>query len=151
MLVGLISDTHGSMPPSVADAFAGVERIVHAGDVGSQPILDELELIAPVVAVRGNMDAGELEWRLPDTAVARIGGCRLMVCHDLGALRRKGLPADVDVFVSGHTHQTAIERIDDVLFVNPGSAGRPGRDGRGPTVAVLDCAAQPPVARIIDL
>lgn len=151
MLVGVISDTHGSLPESVAEAFSGVERIVHAGDIGSQRVLDTLAAIAPVVAVRGNMDSGELEWRLPDTAVVRVGACRILLGHQVGHLMPPGAMPDADVVVSGHTHRAHIERSGDVLFVNPGSAGEAGRDGRGPTVAVIDCAVQPPEARIIDL
>lgn len=149
MVVGIISDTHGSLPQSVASVFEGVERIVHAGDVGSQRVLDELEAIAPVVAVRGNMDHGELEWRLPDTATVRLAGHRLFVSHVVGASPdpRSG----IDVVISGHTHRSRVHRAEGVLFVNPGSAGSPGRDGRGPTAALLDLAAHPPVARIVDL
>lgn len=151
MLVGIISDTHGTLPPGVAAAFDGVERIVHAGDIGSQRVLDELEAIAPVVAVRGNMDTGELEWRLQDSAVVRIDGCRIFVCHKIEHAMRNGVAPEVDVVVTGHTHRARVERRGDVLFVNPGPGGAEARDGRGPTVAVLDCAADPPIARIVDL
>lgn len=151
MLIGVVSDTHGSLPDSVAVALAGVDHIVHAGDVGSQRVLDSLEAIAPVVAVHGNMDSGELEWRLPDTAVVRFGSCRILLGHKVEHLRRHAALPDADIVVSGHTHRALIERVGDVLYVNPGAAGAPGRDGRGPTVAVIDCAAQPPEARIIDL
>jgi hypothetical protein len=151
MLVGVIADTHGSLPESVARAFRGVGQIVHAGDVGSQRVLDELGEIAPVVAVRGNMDTGELEWRLPDTAIVRCDGRRLVVSHIGEHLTQSGAGFEADVVVSGHTHRARVTRASGVLYVNPGAAGRRGRDGRGPTVAVLDCAADPPEAWIIDL
>lgn len=148
MRVGVISDTHGVLPPGLDGAFAGVERIIHAGDIGSQCVLTELEAIAPVVAVRGNMDTGELEWRLPDRAVVRLAGRRIVVAHKLPDA---GDTAAADVVVTGHTHRALIERRGALLHVNPGPAGAPGRDGRGPTVAVLDLAADPPEASIIDL
>jgi len=149
MLVGVISDTHGSLPGTVASVFDGVERIVHAGDVGSQRVLDELGAIAPVIAVRGNMDHGELEWRLPDTATISLAGRRLFVSHVAGPDPEPA--SGIDVVISGHTHRSRVHRAGRVLFVNPGSAGRPGRDGRGPTAALLDLAAHPPGARIVDL
>jgi putative phosphoesterase len=149
MLVGVISDTHGSLPPGLEEAFAGVERIIHAGDVGNPRVLLSLEAIAPVVAVRGNMDTGELEWRLPDTAVVRLGERRVFVTHkpsDVGELVE-----GTDVVVVGHTHSASVQQRGPVLLVNPGAAGNAGRDGRGPTVALLDLTADPPSARIVEL
>ena len=150
MLIGVISDTHGTVHPSVAAIFEGVDRIIHAGDVGSRRVLDELELIAPVIAVRGNMDTGELAWRLQDTAMVRAGECRVLVVHKVEDIARGSGP-DASVVVSGHTHRARIETRKGVLYVNPGPAGSDGRDGRGPTVALLDCTVHPPQARIIDL
>lgn len=150
MLIGIVSDTHGTLPDTIDAAFAGVERIVHAGDVGSQAVLARLEAIAPVVAVRGNIDTGELEWRLPDTAAPRFGDHRLLISHKKPA-KAADLPQDADVVITGHTHRAAVERVGDVLFINPGSAGGHNRDGRGPTAALLDLAAQPLTATIIDL
>ncbi len=148
MRVGVVSDTHGSLPPSLADAFAGVERILHAGDVGGRSIIDELETIAPVVAVRGNMDTGELEWRLFDTATLRLDGLRIMIVHKSEHAR---LPeSGVDVLVSGHTHRASIERQGATLHVNPGSAGGQNRDGRGATAAIIDLSTDPPEARILE-
>jgi hypothetical protein len=150
MLIGAVSDTHGTLPESIDAAFAGVELIVHAGDVGSQAVLVRLEAIAPVIAVRGNMDTGELEWRLPDTAAPRFGGHRLLIAHKKTAVAG-GPPPGVDVVITGHTHRAAVERVGGVLFVNPGSAGGHNRDGRGPTAALLDLSAQPLTATIVDL
>ena len=148
MRVGILSDTHGVLPPGIDEAFADVDRIIHAGDIGGERVLTALEAIAPVVAVRGNTDTGELEWRLPDRAVVRLAGRRIVVTH---VPDDAGDPGAADVVVAGHTHRALAERRGSVLFVNPGSAGVAGRDGRGPTVAVLDLAADPPEARIIEL
>lgn len=151
MKLGAVSDTHGSLPDSAASALVGVDRIVHAGDIGGQRILDDLELIAPVTAVRGNMDTGELEWRLLDTAVLRLDDARVLVTHKASSVISSGIPEGVSVVVSGHTHIPAVERIGDVLFVNPGSAGGKNRNGRGATAAIIDLGVSPPEARIIDL
>lgn len=151
MLVGIISDTHGALPRSIDAVFEGVERIVHAGDIGAPWIVDHLEAIAPVVAVRGNMDTGDLEWRLQDQVVLKLGSHRVLVTHQPAHAVRSAVPAGVSVVITGHTHRAAIECVDGILYVNPGSAGGRSRDGRGPTVALLDCAADPATARIIEL
>ena len=151
MLIGVLSDSHGTLPPGVDEAFRDVDRIIHAGDIGPARILDHLEAIAPVIAVRGNMDSGELEWRLQDRAVIQADGQRVMVVHQAAPLLRAGVPEGVTVLVSGHTHRARVEHDGALLHVNPGSAGRRSRDGRGPTVALLDCAADPPTASIIEL
>lgn len=151
MRLGIVSDTHGSLPPAIGDALAGVDRIVHAGDIGAQRVLDELSAIAPVTAVRGNMDSGDLGWRLLDTAVVLADEVRILVTHKASDVVAAGVPEGVTVVVSGHTHRPAIERIGEVLFINPGSAGGHNRDGRGPTAAILDTATEPVSARIIEL
>lgn len=151
MLIGILADTHGTLPPSVEAVFEGVDRIVHAGDVGAPWIIDHLEAIAPVVAVRGNMDTGDLGWRLQDQALIQADEQRILVLHQAASLPPGGVPAGVTVVVTGHTHRAAIESRDGVLHVNPGSAGGRSRDGRGPTVVLLDCAAGPPTARIVEL
>jgi len=151
MLIGLLSDTHGELPAAVLDALTGVERIVHAGDVGGQWILDELGLIAPVVAVRGNMDTGELGWRLPERANVSVGDSRLLVVHKLDELGAAGVPEGVGVVVHGHTHRSTIRWGGDILYVNPGSAGGHNRDGCGPTVALLELTARGAEARIVEL
>ena len=148
---GVVADTHGSLPPSIDSALAGVDRIVHAGDVGGQRVLDRLEAIAPVVAVRGNMDADDLGWRLPERAVVRAGEKRILVGHIRETLIANGVPESIDVIVTGHTHRASIKQSGDVLFVNPGSTGSRGRDGRGPTAAIIDLSVEPPEAWIVDL
>jgi len=151
MRLGVVSDTHGSLAESAAAVLAGVDRIVHAGDVGGQRVLDELELIAPVTAVRGNMDTGELEWRLLDTAILQLEDVRVLITHKASSVISGGIPEGVSVVVSGHTHIPGIERVGEVLFVNPGSAGGKNRNGRGATAAVIDFGVTPPEARIVDL
>jgi hypothetical protein len=151
VLIGVLSDTHGTLPLRVDEVFRDVDRIIHAGDIGPAWILDHLEAIAPVIAVRGNMDSGELEWRLQDRAVIQADGQRVMVVHQAAPLLRAGVPEGVTVLVSGHTHRARVEHVGGLLHVNPGSAGGRSRDGRGSTVALLDCAADPPAARIVDL
>lgn len=151
MLIGAVSDTHGSLPDSAITVLAGVDHIVHAGDIGGQRVLDELETIAPVTAVRGNMDTGELEWRLLDTAILRLADVRVLVTHRASSVITEGIPEGVSVVVSGHTHIPSVERVGETLFVNPGSAGDKNRNGRGATVAIVDLGVSPPGARIIDL
>jgi hypothetical protein len=150
MLVGVISDTHGLLPDAVLDVFAGVAHILHAGDVGDPSLLERLEAIAPVTAVRGNTDHGELKQRLADSELVQVAGHGVLLTHRPSGLADLGLPEGVDIVVTGHTHRASVERRGDVLYLNPGPAGAPGRDGRGPTVAVLDCSEDHPVARIIE-
>lgn len=140
MLIGLISDTHGLLRPSVHTALAGVELILHAGDVGGNEILAELELIAPVRAVFGNTDPRDLRG-LVDRIDDVIDGVRVHVSHghELGAPRVEFLLAayDADVIVYGHTHQPLVHRASDGrLVVNPGAAGQ-RRFDVAPSVARL--------------
>lgn len=140
--VGLISDTHGLLRPDVHEALAGVELILHAGDVGGHDILDELALIAPVMAVFGNTDAAD-DPRLSAHIRRTIGGISIHVSHghELGAPKPKRLleryPEQVLVF--GHTHQAEVVRADGRLVVNPGAAG-PRRFHLMPSVARLSIA-----------
>jgi putative phosphoesterase len=123
ILVGVISDTHGLLRPEATAALRGVDLIVHAGDVGGPEILDQLRQIAPVVAVRGNTDAGEWGETLPVTDTATVGGVLLHVLHEVGALDVVPSAAGIRVVISGHTHRPQIVTDAGVLFVNPGSAG----------------------------
>jgi len=135
--IGVISDTHGVLSSAVHDAFADVECIIHAGDIGRQVILDELESIAPVSAVEGNTDNSWAHRGLPGRLVVECEGVRVLVGHKLPDLVRAGIPADVDAVVYGHTHVAAARDISGVWYVNPGSAYEP-RDGSAPSVAVID-------------
>jgi len=120
-VVGLISDTHGLWRPQARDALAGSDLIVHAGDVGSEAVLDALRALAPLAAVRGNNDHGAWAAALPETLVVAAGGIRILVIHDLKELHQE--PGDCRVVVSGHTHRPAKAWRDGSLFINPGSAG----------------------------
>lgn len=126
MLIGLISDTHGLVRPEVHAAFAGVELILHAGDVGGDEVLAELALIAPVRAVYGNNDA-PWDHGLVAALDLTLGGLRVHVSHghEVGRTTPENLAAayDADVVVYGHTHVQKISRIDGRLIVNPGAGG----------------------------
>jgi uncharacterized protein len=148
--VGLISDTHGLLRPAALDTLRGADLIVHAGDVGDAAVLDTLRAMAPVTAVRGNVDQGAWAAALPETATVTVGGIVLYVLHDIAALRLDVRQAQVDVVVFGHSHRSSVERRNEVLFVNPGSAG-PRRFTLPTTVAVLMIDGQSIDARIIQL
>ena len=122
-LVGLISDTHGLLRREALAALAGVDRILHAGDVGKPEILDALRAIAPVTAVRGNVDTSSWADTLPYDTVVFIDGFNIYMLHSLREMTMDPKAARMDVVVSGHSHKPLIETVDDVLYVNPGSAG----------------------------
>lgn len=122
-LVGLISDTHGLLRREAATSLAGVDRILHAGDVGRPEILDALRAIAPVTAVRGNVDTSSWADTLPYDTVVFIDGFNIYMLHSLREMTMDPKAARMDVVVSGHSHKPLIETVDDVLYVNPGSAG----------------------------
>ena len=121
--VGLISDTHGLLRPEAVAALAGVEAIIHAGDIGTPEVIEALRAVAPVHAVRGNNDRGPWALKLPEVLVLRMGGVRIEVLHDVKALGAASDTAGLQVVVSGHSHKPAVARRDGILFVNPGSAG----------------------------
>jgi uncharacterized protein len=138
--VGLISDTHGLLRPEVFEAFQGVDRILHAGDVGDPEILDALEAIAPVTAVWGNVDGWDVRGRVVEEARLRLGGLEVIVTHgqQFGtptAVRVAAAYPDADMVLFGHSHIPGIERVGSVLTVNPGSAG-PRRFSLPVTVAI---------------
>ncbi len=122
-IVGLISDTHGLLRPQAARALTGADQIVHAGDVGSPEILDELRKIAPLTAVRGNVDAGNWALSMPAGAVLSIEGYNIHVLHILSEIEIDPKAAGMTAVISGHTHKPLIETESGVLYVNPGSAG----------------------------
>lgn len=123
MRIGLISDTHGLLRPEALSALQGCQRIIHAGDIGKAAVLDELRALAPVDVIRGNIDTADWAQALPERLDLRIGGLRLYVLHDLKELDLDPAPTGIDVVIAGHSHQPKIERRDDVLYINPGSAG----------------------------
>jgi uncharacterized protein len=121
--IGVISDTHGLLRPQAVAALRGCSPIIHAGDIGRPEILDELRSIAPVFAVRGNVDIGAWAVALPETATVEVGVCRLHVLHDLDALHRDAGTAGFHAVIAGHSHRPRIETRGGVLRFNPGSAG----------------------------
>jgi putative phosphoesterase len=122
-LVGVISDTHGVLRPEAIEALRGSEYIVHAGDIGSPEILAELSALAPLTAIRGNIDKGAWARKLPETEVLELGGISIYVVHDLAQLDLRPKAAGFSVVISGHSHVPKQETRDGVLYFNPGSAG----------------------------
>ena len=123
--IGVISDTHALLRPEAVAVLHGSARIIHAGDVGSAEILQELAAIAPLTAVRGNVDKGPWARKLPETEVVEVGGVSIYVLHDLAQLDLKPEAVGFRVVVSGHSHVPKIEERNGVLYFNPGSAGPP--------------------------
>jgi putative phosphoesterase len=123
ILIGVISDTHGLLRPEALEALRGSDQIIHAGDVGSPEIFDKLSAIAPVTAVRGNIDKAPWCRKLPDTEVLELGGVSIYVLHDLAQLDLKPKAAGFAAVISGHSHIPKQETRDGVLYFNPGSAG----------------------------
>lgn len=123
IVVGVISDTHGLLRPEALTALSGSERIIHAGDVGAPEILEALAAVAPVTAIRGNVDKAAWARALDETEVVEVGGISIYVLHDLGRLDLKPGPAGFQVVISGHNHVPKQETRDGVLYFNPGSAG----------------------------
>jgi putative phosphoesterase len=122
-LIGVISDTHGLLRSEAMEALRDSDYILHAGDVGAPGILEELAAIAPVTAVRGNIDKGDWAKRLPKTEVLEAGGISIYMLHDLAELDLKPKAAGFTVVISGHSHVPKQEMRDGVLYFNPGSAG----------------------------
>ena len=138
--IGVISDTHGYLDPQVLEEFAGVDHIIHAGDIMDAATLEALGKIAPVTAVAGNMDDGKLG-KLPREVTGKVGGVRFLVGHkrkrlmkrlSLGKIDGLGKHESPDLVVCGHDHLPAVEWVDGTLFLNPGSASAPHLRGRRP-------------------
>ncbi len=122
-VLGIISDTHGLVRPEVCTALNGSELIIHAGDIGTSGVLDELKRIAPVIAVRGNVDRGAWTDTLPEFELIEYRGRYFYVLHDLNTLDLDPVAAGVDAVISGHSHRPRNENRHGVLYFNPGSAG----------------------------
>jgi putative phosphoesterase len=135
--IGVISDTHGLMRQEAIERLAGVDVILHAGDIGDQEVLAKLEQVAPVFAVRGNMDRGEWAEKLPLAQLVEVGQVAIYVLHDLEKLDILPEAAGVTLVVSGHTHQPKRDWKGDVLFLNPGSAG-PRRYNKPVSLAIVE-------------
>ena len=123
MLIGVISDTHGLLRPEAVEALRGVEHILHAGDVGDIAILDALRKVAPVTAIRGNVDVSGACAELPATDVVELGDRLFYLVHSVHDLDINPVAAGVAMVVSGHSHKASVQVRDGVIYFNPGSAG----------------------------
>jgi putative phosphoesterase len=157
MRIGILSDTHGVLRPEVFDVFSRVDHILHAGDVGPQDLLTELQALAPLTAVYGNTDGFDLRGMLPRTAELELDGFRFVVTHgdQFGSPTPEAMHRahpEADVLVYGHTHRPVLETVDMVVTVmNPGSAG-PERFGLPATVGIMETEPGiPPRARLVPL
>jgi len=150
MRIGIISDTHGLLRPEAEQALQGVELIVHAGDLGHPEILTKLKLIAPVFAVRGNVDTDSWAQELPVTTLVEAGCASFYVLHNLRELDLKPESAKFDFVISGHTHQPEQYERNGVLYLNPGSAG-PKRFHLPVSLALLDLGKRPWKPEILEL
>jgi putative phosphoesterase len=155
MRIGIISDTHGLLRAQVFDVFAGVEHVLHAGDVGDPGILDELAALAPVTAVWGNVDGFDVRQRIPEAAELELGGLRVAMIHGMqfGSPTPEKVAAaypEAGLVVFGHSHRPLIRQVGATLAVNPGSAGR--QRFRDPvTVALAEITDGKVTAQLIDL
>jgi len=150
MVVGIISDTHGLLRPEAVQTLNAVDAIVHAGDAGRPDVLDNLKRIAPVFAVRGNVDTEAWAQELPVTTVVEVNGASFYVLHNLRELDVRPDGAKFDFVISGHTHEAEQFERQGVLYVNPGSAG-PRRFHLPVTLALLDLTKKPWKAKIVEL
>jgi putative phosphoesterase len=159
-VVGVISDTHGLLRPEAVEALRGTDHIIHAGDVGDPAILGELATIAPVTAIRGNIDTDDwahylpetevVELYLPETEVVELSGKSFYILHDRKQLDLNPQAAGFAVVISGHSHQPLMERTNGVLYFNPGSAG-PRRFRLPITVGRITISGDQLQPEIIDL
>src|ERR1700753_2188885 len=150
MLVGVISDTHGLLRPEALHALRGVDHILHAGDVGDPAILDELRRIAPVTAIRGNIDVYGACAQLPATETLELNGHFLHMLHSVDDLDIKPEAAGIGIVLYGHSHKPSITTRNGVLYLNPGSAG-PRRFSLPVSVALLHLDEGVPRAEIVTL
>ena len=150
MLVGVISDTHGVLRPRALEAMRGSNQIIHAGDIGDPGILAALGAIAPVTAVRGNVDRQTWAEKISLTEVLEAGGVSIYILHILQELDLKPEAAGFKVVVSGHSHIPAQQRKNGVLYFNPGSAG-PRRFQRPVTVGRLHIERDKVRGQIVEL
>jgi uncharacterized protein len=150
MRIGVISDTHGLMRPEALRALQGAEHILHAGDVGDPAILDALRAIAPVTAIRGNIDEGGPCSHLPSTELVELGGRSIFMLHDVKKIDLNPEAAGIAAVVFGHSHKPLLEWRRGVLFLNPGSAG-PRRFELPVTFAWLKIEANKVSARVVPL
>jgi uncharacterized protein len=150
MVLGIISDTHGLLRPEAVKALRGSDRILHAGDVGAAEILEALAQIAPVTAIRGNVDTKPWARALPATEIVEASGVSIYILHDLGQLDLSPKAAGFRVVIYGHSHQPKIEEKNGALYFNPGSAG-PRRFSLPVSVGRLTIEGNKVHAEVVDL
>ena len=148
--MGIISDTHGLLQPAVIEVFKNADLIIHAGDIGKPQIIRDLQAIAPVEAVRGNMDMDVWAQKLPEKKLIKLGSVLLYVIHDVYKIDVKPSKAKIGVVIHGHTHKaSSIEDHNGVLFLNPGSATHP-RFNSSASVALLHIKGKSLTAQFIE-
>ena len=155
MILGIISDTHGYLPPAVLKHLGPVDGILHAGDIGDPRVIHELEIIAPVYAISGNIDSGAVLRDFPPTRVIELGGYTFFLIHDIVTekfvryeLFRKRIKPHI--IVHGHTHLPDLKQHGEILFINPGSVSKPKQNQKG-TIVLLkmyDQSLEPKIIRI---
>lgn len=123
MLIGVLSDTHGLLRAEALAALQGVDHILHAGDVGDPEILSRLASLAPVTAIRGNIDTSGFCAQLPASETVELGGHLIHMVHAIDDLDLSPAAAGIDAVIFGHSHRPSIDTRNGVLYVNPGSAG----------------------------
>jgi putative phosphoesterase len=148
--VGIISDTHGLLRPEALNVLQNSDLIVHAGDIGSPLVISGLENLAPVIAVRGNMDSEKWATKIPLTELIEVKGLFVHVIHDIARLGVVPETAGIRIIINGHTHKPRIREEKGVLYINPGSAG-PRRFTYPVSVSVLQVIGGSVNARIIKL
>jgi putative phosphoesterase len=148
--VGVIADTHGLMRPEALAALKGSELIIHAGDIGKSEVLDSLNRIAPVLAIRGNNDRDPWAKAMADVLNVQVNGVKFQVIHNVHEIEDDPAERKIAVVISGHSHQPSVVKRDEILFVNPGSAG-PRRFKLPVSVARINFAEKHIRAAIVEL
>ena len=148
--IGVISDTHGLLRPEAIDRLTGVDHIIHAGDIGGPYIVPGLENIAPVTAIRGNIDQAAWANSFADQEILDIAGYKISILHNRNELDHDPKAAGFDILISGHSHKPNIETIDEILYLNPGSAG-PRRFTLPISLAFLELTAGSILPRIHEI
>ena len=149
--MGVISDTHGFLPPAAMEVFKDADLIIHAGDIGKPEIIESLQAVAPVEAVKGNMDMDVWAHKLPEKKLIKLGSVLLYIIHDVYKINVKPSKAEISAVVHGHTHMAStIEDHHGVLFLNPGSATHP-RFNSSTSVALLHIKGKSLTAQLIEI
>lgn len=149
-IIGVISDTHGLLREEVYSIFKDCSLIIHAGDIGNPQILKELNTLAPIVAVRGNVDKGEWALGIPLTQDVKVERVNIHILHNIRELKFDPKNNKYDIIISGHSHKAKIEKLDGVLYLNPGSAG-PRRFNLPITVGLIEIDNEQFNAKIVEL